>query len=117
MKYAISAAVITLALLVAGAPVTAAPRAHTAAKSISVKASEFKFALSPGSGSRGTVTFKIKNVGHLPHDFKIAGKKSKLIKPGASTTLKVTLKKGKIAYRCTVAGHAKAGMKGKLTVR
>jgi uncharacterized cupredoxin-like copper-binding protein len=28
----------------------------------------------------------------------------------------VTLKKGKLSYLCTVAGHAAAGMKGKLTV-
>jgi uncharacterized cupredoxin-like copper-binding protein len=29
----------------------------------------------------------------------------------------VTLKAGKASYLCTVAGHAAAGMKGKLTVK
>jgi nitrite reductase (NO-forming) len=64
------------------------------------------------------VTFKIKNAGHLQHDFKINGKKSKLLNPGASTTLKVSFSKaGKFSYLCTVPGHAQAGMKGKLTVK
>ena len=31
-------------------------------------------------------------------------------------TLTVTLRAGKIAYKCTVTGHASYGMKGKLTV-
>ena len=35
----------------------------------------------------------------------------------AKTSLIVTLKAGKLAYKCTVPGHAAAGMKGKLTVR
>ncbi len=52
------------------------------------------------------------------HDFKIAGKKTPLIKPGKSATLKVTLKKHKkYAYLCTVPGHAAAGMKGTFTVK
>ena len=32
------------------------------------------------------------------------------------TEFTVTLKAGKIAYKCTVPGHAANGMKGKLTV-
>ena len=45
------------------------------------------------------------------------GKKTPLIKPGKSAKLTVTLKAGKSAYLCTVAGHAAAGMKGTLTVK
>jgi uncharacterized cupredoxin-like copper-binding protein len=77
---------------------------------------EFKFTLSKTSVKHGIVTFKLVNKGKLMHDFKIAGKKSKLISPGKSGKLIVTMKKGKWAYLCTVAGHAAAGMKGKLTV-
>ena len=42
---------------------------------------------------------------------------TKLIQPGASETLKVTLKAGAYPYLCTVSGHAAAGMKGTLRVK
>jgi uncharacterized cupredoxin-like copper-binding protein len=77
---------------------------------------EFKFVLSKKTVPHGKVTFKLVNKGSVKHDFKIAGKKSKMIAPKKTGTLIVTLKKGKFAYVCTVAGHAAAGMKGKLTV-
>ena len=84
-----------------------------------MKAGEFFFKLSKSSIAKpGTVAFAVKNVGHLAHDFKIAGKKTALIQPGKSATLKVTFAKaGKYAYLCTVPGHASAGMKGRFTVR
>jgi uncharacterized cupredoxin-like copper-binding protein len=53
------------------------------------------------------------NKGRIQHDFKIAGKKTKLLKHNQTATLTVTLKKGKrYTYLCTVPGHAAAGMKG-----
>jgi uncharacterized cupredoxin-like copper-binding protein len=122
MKFGITAAALALGLLAAELPVAtgaATPSATTAASTTdTVKATEFKYALSKSTVSRGTVTFKIKNSGHLKHDFKINGKKSTMLSPGASTTLKVSFSKaGKFSYICTVAGHAQAGMKGKLTVK
>ena len=81
------------------------------------KPSEFHITLSKSSVPAGSVTFKVINKGNLPHDFKIGTKKTKLLSPGASATLTVTLKKGKSAYLCTVSGHAAAGMKGTLTVK
>ena len=81
------------------------------------KPTEFHFTLSKKSAAKGAVTFKIVNKGKLAHDFKIAGKTSKMVQPGKSTTLKVTLKKGKQKYQCTVPGHAAAGMRGTLTVK
>jgi uncharacterized cupredoxin-like copper-binding protein len=106
---------IALAALVAAAPVAARPSAAQTT-TITVTMKEFKFILSKTKVKHGSVTLKLVNKGKLMHDFAIAGKKSKLIKPGKSGTLTVTLKAGKIAYKCTVAGHAAAGMKGKLTV-
>jgi uncharacterized cupredoxin-like copper-binding protein len=83
------------------------------ATTVKVGAKEFKFTLSRKSAPHGKVTFKIKNNGHIKHDFKIAGKKSKMLSPGKSTILTVPLKKGKkYTYICTVPGHAAAGMKG-----
>ena len=90
-------------------------RTHAAATSVTVTATEFHFKLSKTSVPHGTVTFTVVNKGKLPHDFKIAGKKTALLLPGKSAKLKVTIKAGKNAYLCTVAGHAAAGMKGNLT--
>jgi uncharacterized cupredoxin-like copper-binding protein len=97
----------------------AAPQHQTATTTVTVKAGEFFFKLSKGSIAKpGTVVFAVKNAGHLAHDFKIAGKKTALIQPGKSATLKVKFAKaGKYAYVCTVPGHASAGMKGRFTVR
>jgi uncharacterized cupredoxin-like copper-binding protein len=106
---------VALAALVVAAPIAARPSAATATTVI-VTMKEFKFTLSKTSVKHGIVTFKLVNKGKLQHDFKIAGKKSKLISPGKSGKLIATLKKGKWAYVCTVSGHAAAGMKGKLTV-
>jgi plastocyanin len=101
-----------LAALLVAAPFAFA-RTHAAtATTVSVKASEFKFVLSRKSAPHGTVVFKVVNKGHISHDFKISGKKTALLKPGKSATLKVTLKKGSFKYLCTVRGHAAAGMKG-----
>jgi uncharacterized cupredoxin-like copper-binding protein len=81
------------------------------------KPSEFRFTLSKKTVPHGTVTFKVTNKGNLPHDFKIAGHKTRLLSPGQTQSLKVTfVKKGKYPYLCTVTGHAAAGMKGTLTV-
>jgi uncharacterized cupredoxin-like copper-binding protein len=106
---------VALAAMVVAAPVGARSSAANAA-TITVTMKEFKFTLSKSKVAHGVVTFKLVNKGKLPHDFKIVGKKSKLIQPGKTGTLKVTLKEGKLAYICTVPGHAAAGMKGKLTV-
>ena len=111
-----SAAVLLAAIGVVAAPALAA-RAHAAATPVTVTATEFKFKLSRLSVPHGSVIFTVLNKGKLSHDFKIAGKKTLLIKPGHSAKLTVTLKAGKSAYLCTVAGHAAAGMKGTLTVK
>src|SRR3954469_13755789 len=121
MKLAIVIAAASVALLAAELPAATGartPSATAAATADSVKATEFKYALGKTKVSRGTVTFKVKNSGHVKHDFKINGKKTKLLSPGASTTLKVSFSKaGRDTYLCTVPGHAQAGMKGKLTVK
>ena len=106
---------VALAALVAAAPVAARPTAATAT-TVNVTMKEYKFVLSKRTVPHGTVTFKLANKGKIAHDFKIAGKKSKLIQPGKTGKLIVTLKKGKLAYNCTVPGHATLGMRGKLTV-
>src|SRR5256885_14440790 len=96
---------VALAALVAAAPIGARP-SSAATTSVTVTMKEFKFTLSKTKVPHGSVTFKLVNKGKLPHDFAIAGKKSKLIKAGKTGTLTATLKAGKLAYQCTVDGHA-----------
>jgi uncharacterized cupredoxin-like copper-binding protein len=108
-------------IFVAGTTPAGATRvAATATTNVTVtaaKPSEFRFTLSRSTVPTGTVVFKVTNAGTLPHDFEIAGRKTKLITPGDSATLSVTFAKaGKYPYFCTVSGHAAAGMKGVLTV-
>ena len=82
------------------------------------KPSEFHFILSKKTIVKGRTTFKVTNKGTIEHNFRIAGKKTVLIKPGKTATLKVTFtKKGKFPFLCTVPSHAAAGMKGTLTVK
>jgi uncharacterized cupredoxin-like copper-binding protein len=109
------AALVAVVGVVAGPSLAA--RSHSAGTAVTVTATEFKFKLSKTSVSHGSVTFTVKNAGHVAHDFKIGGKKTSLISPGKSAKLTVTLKAGKQAYLCTVPGHAAAGMKGSLTVK
>lgn len=106
---------VALAALVAAAPVAARPSA-AAATTVNVTMKEFKFSLSKSKVPHGKVTFKLVNKGKVDHDFSISGKKSPKIKPGKTGSLTVTLKAGKLPYKCTIPGHAQAGMKGTLTV-
>jgi uncharacterized cupredoxin-like copper-binding protein len=111
---------LTICAAVAGLAFTGAAVAGPTATTVTVtagKPSELKFTLSKKSVAAGAVTFKVTNKGKSTHDFKISGKKTKLLAAGKSATLKVTLKKGKAAFLCTVPGHAAAGMKGTVTVK
>jgi uncharacterized cupredoxin-like copper-binding protein len=110
-------ALAVLASLVLGA-VALAGSSATAVSVTAGKPSEFRFALSKKTVPKGSVTFRVVNRGTVSHDFKIAGKRTKLIPKGKSTTLTVKLlKAGKYKFLCTVPGHAAAGMRGVLTVR
>jgi nitrite reductase (NO-forming) len=89
----------------------------TAVTVLAGKPNEFGFKLSKTRVPKGVVVFTVKNMGAIPHDFKIAGKKTRSILPGKRTTLRVVIKKkGRYSYLCTLLGHAAAGMKGKLAV-
>jgi uncharacterized cupredoxin-like copper-binding protein len=112
MKRLAFLAVVVLAAAAIAVPITIA----LGATSDRVTAKEYKFTLSPKSVRHGTVTFRITNRGKLAHDFKIAGKKTKILQKGKSTTLTVKLRKGTYRYVCTIPGHADKGMKGTLRV-
>jgi uncharacterized cupredoxin-like copper-binding protein len=107
--------VAALVAVLAWALPAAAHQSRSLPSTINVSAgspSEFKFTLSAKSGKSGVVIFKVTNKGKLAHDFSIGGRKTALINPGKNNTLRVTLRKGSYPYKCTVPGHAAAGMKG-----
>jgi uncharacterized cupredoxin-like copper-binding protein len=113
---AVLAAVVVPVASAHGKPDAVQPQtvqSATLLEKVNVTASEFKFVLSKKTARRGVVVFKVKNVGKLKHDFDIKGRKTRLLAPGQTETLRVTfLRKGSYPYKCTVAGHAAAGMKG-----
>ena len=111
--------VLLLLVVAAAAALLVLPAtAKTNKTTVTVKATNsLKFILSTKTVKAGAVTFKVTNTGSIPHDFKIAGKKTPLIGGGKTATLTVVLKKGKkYPYLCTVPGHAAAGMKGTIKV-
>jgi S1-C subfamily serine protease len=79
-------------------------------------AKDYKFVLSTRTVAHGRVRFVITNRGSAPHDFSIANHTSKTIQPGQRTSMTITLKRGRYAYRCTVDSHTELGMKGVLRV-
>ena len=108
-----SVAVAVLVILPAGARTST-----TVVKVTAGKPTEFHFILSRSTVPVGSVTFKITNHGLLTHNFTIDGKHSKNMTPGSSATLTVVFKKaGRYPYKCSVPGHADAGMKGVLVVK
>jgi plastocyanin len=84
---------------------------------VTVAATEYKFVLSKHRVPIGTVIFTVTNKGKLSHNFKIGGKRTPLLLPGRSATLRVTFSKsGRYPYLSTLPGQAAAGMKGVLSV-
>jgi plastocyanin len=68
----------------------------------------------------GTIELVLTNPGSsgMPHGIAVQGHgSSKVVDPGRTATLTVSLKKGEYTFLCPVPGHAAAGMKGTLTVR
>ena len=92
-------------------------RAAAGVRIIAGQPTEFGYRFIPARVHPGNVTFLVVNGGKLPHDFKIAGRKTRILKSGKVARLRVRLKKGSYPYLCTDSGHAAAGMKGVLRVR
>lgn len=128
MKLALTLSLAVTALALA-APALASRHAATKVTVTAGKPTEFGFVLSKKKVPAGKVAFTVHNGGSIPHDFKVCtspkggladsckGTGTKLIDPGASAKLTLTLAKGRHEYLCTVPTHAAAGMKGDLTVR
>ena len=117
MKRSLAALMLVVAAVISAAAGTAGTRSAAASTTVRVTGKEFSFGLSRRSGPHGAYVFRFTNRGTVPHDFKIARKKTPLVQPGKSATLTVAITKpGRYPYICTVPGHAAAGMKGVLKV-
>jgi plastocyanin len=89
---------------------------------LNASAKEWKIGLTTSAGARvrsvkhGLIRFKLRNSGHIPHNFVIARKSTPVLSPGKRAVLNVVLKRGRYTYICSVKGHAALGMKGVLVV-
>ena len=101
----------------ATSPSKTTTQAQAAAQTVQVTETEFKIALAGYKAKAGKFTFEVKNAGKIPHDLTIkGGPKTKLIQPGATAQLVVTLKPGRYHLYCSVPGHEQAGMKVDIAV-
>ncbi len=116
---------MAVAVAVAGGGLAASQMAsaHPSAASISIsadKSGKLKFNKKSLTAKHGKVTIKMSNPSGLPHGIAVEGKgvdkDGKTVRKGGTSTVTVTLKKGKYEFYCPVPGHKAAGMKGTLTV-
>ncbi len=113
-------------LLAVAAVATAAPAKST----VNVRLKEFKILLSAPTAKPGKVTFAVKNVGKIEHEFVVirtnrapgklpmegdeASEKGAVgevpdVAPGKSGKVTLNLKPGKYVFICNLPGHYKAG--------
>ena len=113
------ARILFAALAVAGTPAHRLPNRSAA---VSAKLSEWKVELSQGTIPAGSVTFTVTNAGSIPHAFEVEGQgieqETRVLQPGASATMTLTLKPGTYELYCPVGNdsHKKLGMETHLKV-
>jgi plastocyanin len=115
---------VAVAAAVAGGGLAASQianaRPEAATLKISADKSKLKFNVKTLKAKHGKVTITMANPSSLPHAVAVEGKgvdkDGKTVQKGGTSTVTVTLKKGKYTFYCPVDGHEKAGMKGTLTV-
>ncbi len=110
---ALSAAVVGAVTLVGAA----APASH-GTYTIRVDARDFAFALSRRSVPAGSsVRFVVRNRGNSAHDFVVAKKRTRVLRPGQRQSITVSFpRKGTFRFLCSVPGHVRLGMKGSFGV-
>ena len=117
-RFLVSALLISSLVAAFAAALAPARAASSATTTVKATLLEMKFVMTTKTVPRGTVVFNVTNKGKLPHDFKIAGKKTAILASGKSAKLSVAFAKaGSYPFVCTVPGHAAAGMKGVLKVK
>ena len=84
---------------------------------ITIDAFDIHFDVGTIKTTAGPLQVTFNNKGALQHTFTIESTKLDLkANAGGTASGSVTLEKGTYQYECTVAGHAKQGMKGEIEV-
>jgi plastocyanin len=122
----LAAAVAVAAVAGGAAAVTqvasgATPR-RPAASTVRLSAAKNRIAFNVKTlhAKHGKVTLRMSNPSSLPHAIAVEGhgvdKDGKQVGRGGTSTITVSLKKGRYTFYCPVPGHRAAGMKGTLIV-
>ena len=101
-------------------PVGAASPAATGGNTVEVELSEFNIEM-PRSIPAGMTTFRVTNVGTIPHNFQVEGQGINRVfdtnlQPGATETMEVELRPGTYQVYCPVGNHRQLGMQLELRV-
>jgi plastocyanin len=121
-RRAIVASIIALAMLAALTAQAALGQGST----LRLRAAEsggLHFDKSRLSARSGRVTIAMSNSrsNRFPHGIAVEGngvdKDGKIVRPGGTSRLSLTLKKGRYAFYCPVDSHRQMGMRGTLVVR
>jgi glucose/arabinose dehydrogenase len=113
-SFAATGVAAAAALMLVG---SASPRPF-ATYTVRVAARDFSFALTRSSVPAGsTVQLVVRNRGAAKHRLVINGKRTRVLSPGTSQTVTVRFsRQGAFRFLCTVADHAKRGMRGTFRV-
>jgi glucose/arabinose dehydrogenase len=112
----LAAAGVEAGTTLATGPAKPKPRAKPPT-AVRVVARDFSYALSRTAVPVGRVRFTVVNRGAVAHDFALGTRKTRLLRPGQAAVLVFAFARaGRFAFRCTVPGHARLGMRGTLTV-
>ena len=106
----------------AGPSAAPAPSGATAAVAIgAVELVAFDLGFTPSAitvDAPGRYAVTLKNTGAIPHDLTFAdGTTSGTVEGGKSATVEIDVPAGGIAFKCSIPGHAQAGMQGTVTVK
>lgn len=79
---------------------------------VTFTAAEFSFAPASLTAEPGTYTGVLVNSGTVAHDITFEGSDPVVAQPGESVEFEFTVPEQGITYRCSISGHADAGMTG-----
>ncbi len=121
MKWIAGAIAMTLLALalVSGVDVAGAKSKKPQERSLKAAGNgALKFDKSRLSARPGKIELVMKNPrgSGLRHGIAVAGRRGKLVGPGRTSRVEVTLKPGTYTFYCPFPGHRAAGMRGKLVV-